>query len=225
MSEYLIEIKNLNFSYPSGPVVFKNASLKLEKGKKVGLIGPNGSGKSTLLYIIMGLIKPESGEIKIFGKVRRTEKDFYEVRRRIGLLFQDSDDQLFSPTVLEDVAFGPLNLGKKPEEAKKIATEVLDKLGLFGYEMKVPYRLSGGEKKLCALATVLAMEPEYFLFDEPTAELDEEHRARFASILKTFSSYLIVSHDRELIKSLTDQWFYVADGKIRHVEAIESLKI
>lgn len=225
MNDHLIDIEEIDFSYPSGPEVFRKATLNLKRGRKVGLIGPNGSGKSTLLYLIMGLMKPTDGRIRIFGKERKTEKDFRDVRRRIGLLFQDSDDQLFSPTVLEDVAFGPLNLGKKPEEARKIAVDVLDKLGLSGYETKVPYKLSGGEKKLCALATVLAMEPEYFLFDEPTAELDEEHRERFIRIIKTFPSYLIVSHDRELIKTLTDQWFYVADGKIRKVEDIKELKI
>ncbi len=141
----LIKLEGISFSYPENGQVLKDLSFRLHEKERVGLIGPNGSGKTTLFHIIMGLLRPSSGEIEIFGKQVKEEKDFWPIRQKIGLLFQDADDQLFSATVLEDVAFGPLNQGKSVREAKDAAKETLNSLGLSGFEDRITYKLSGGE--------------------------------------------------------------------------------
>jgi len=215
MEEYLIEIRDLCFSYANGRKVFDGLDFSLKKGDRIGLTGPNGAGKTTLLHLIMGLLKPNAGEMKIFGKVRKEERDFTEVRRRIGLLFQDSDDQLFCPTVEEDIAFGPLNLGKSLEEARTIVRETCERLGLLGFEKRVIHRLSSGEKRLVALATVVAMNPECFLLDEPTTGLDEKTTERFLRYLKKHAdTYAIITHDRELLKDAVDRIYILKDSKI-----------
>jgi len=186
------------------------------KGEKVGLIGPNGAGKTTLFHMIMGLLSPDSGEIEIFTKVRKEEKDFLEVRQRIGLLFQDSDDQLFSPTVEEDIAFGPLNLGKTHEEAHAIVHETCAKLGLNGYERRITHRLSGGEKRLVALATVMAMNPACYLLDEPTAGLDDAATERFLSYLNEHAdTYIMITHDHDLLLDTVDRAYVLSDGSVK----------
>jgi cobalt/nickel transport system ATP-binding protein len=211
----LVNIKNLHFSYPNRKNVFNGLDFSLKKGDKIGLTGPNGAGKTTLFHLIMGLLKPNSGEINIFEKVRKHEKDFIEVRQRIGLLFQDSDDQLFSPTVEEDIAFGPLNLGKSHEEARSIVKETCERLGLSGFEKRVTHRLSGGEKRLVALATVIAMNPECFLLDEPVTGLDEETTKRFLKYLKEQAdTYAIITHDREFLKDTVNKIYVLKDSKI-----------
>ncbi len=213
--EEFIELRRLSFTYPYGKKVFEDLNFTLRRGERVGLTGPNGAGKSTLFHLVMGLLKPDSGEIRTFGKVRRNEEDFTETRERIGLLFQDSDDQLFSPTVEEDIAFGPLNLGKTHEEARLIVEETCEVLGLRGLEKKVTHRLSGGEKRLVALATVVAMAPDCYLLDEPTTGLDDRTRERFLSYLKAHAdTYMIITHDRELLEKAVDRVYRVADGGI-----------
>ena len=157
MSPVVFNLSKIRYAYPGGPLVLNDLDFHLHAGDRIGLVAPNGSGKTTLFHIIMGLLKPLSGTVEAFGEARGAEADFIEVRRRIGLLFQDADDQLFSPTVLEDVAFGPLNLGKSREEAVEVASNTLAFLGLKGFEDRVTYKLSGGEKRLVSLATVLAM--------------------------------------------------------------------
>lgn len=182
---------------------------------RLGLIAPNGSGKTTLLHIIMGLLKPLSGRLEIFGKPVKEEKDFYEIRRRIGLLFQDADDQLFSPTVLEDVAFGPLNQGKSKNEAIQIAGKTLDFLGLSGFDNRITFKLSGGEKRLVSLATVLAMEPEILLLDEPLNGLDKKTRAKLTEVLSGLDlSYILISHDFDFLAEIADAIYTMQDGKI-----------
>jgi cobalt/nickel transport system ATP-binding protein len=179
------------------------------------LIAPNGSGKTTLFHLIMGLVKPDSGQIELFGKSVTSEKDFEAVRRRIGLLFQDPDDQLFSPTVMEDVAFGPLNLGKSKKEAQNIARRTLANLDLEGFEDRITFKLSGGEKRLVSLATVLAMEPEVLLLDEPLNGLDVDTRLRIVDIISHLHmSYIIISHDIDFLLSVTNQIYTIKDGKI-----------
>jgi len=213
--ENLIELRNLSFTYPYGKRVFSDLNFSLKKGDRVGLVGPNGAGKTTLFHLIMGLLSPDAGEIRVFGRARKTEEDFREVRQRIGLLFQDSDDQLFSPTVEEDIAFGPLNLGRSHEEARSIVRETCKLLGLEGLEKKVTYRLSGGEKRLVALATVVAMNPGCFLLDEPTAGLDEATRERFLNYLKEHvDTFIIITHAHELLEDATDRVYRLEDGKI-----------
>ncbi len=202
MTEALVELHNITFTYPGAPYpVFQDFNYQLLPGKHIGLIGPNGCGKTTLLHLIMGLLRPQAGRIVIFGQEVKKEPDFVEVRQKVGLLFQNPDDQLFCPTVLEDVAFGPLNLGKTPAEASGIARATMERLGLHGFEDRVTYKLSGGEKKLVSLATVLAMEPRLLLLDEPTAGLDEQTKDRLIHILQHLdTAFLIVSHENDFLE-------------------------
>ncbi|MCD4804952.1 MAG: energy-coupling factor ABC transporter ATP-binding protein [Desulfobacterales bacterium] len=211
----LINLTDISFSYPGEPEILDKLNLQFSRNEKTGLMGPNGSGKTTLFHIIMGLLKPLSGNIEIFGKSIRKEKDFIDVRMRIGLLFQDADDQLFSPTVLEDVAFGPLNLGKSKDEAIDIARKTLEFLDLAGFEDRITYKLSGGEKRLVSLATVLAMEPEILLLDEPTTGLDEKTKTKIKKTLRELDlSYILISHEFDLLSEITDSIYTMDKGKI-----------
>lgn len=212
----IIKIDGISFHYPGAAPVLKDLDFTLFEGDRIGLIAPNGSGKTTLFHIIMGLLKPTAGQIEIFGQRVAEEEDFVDVRRRIGLLFQDADDQLFSPTVLEDVAFGPLNLGKSKQEAIAISLKTLSFLGLEGFEDRITIRLSGGEKRLVAMATVLAMEPRAMLLDEPSAGLDEATKNRLIDILKTLDiSYVIVSHEFDFLSEVTDRIYTLQNGRIQ----------
>ncbi len=211
----MINLEDVAFSFPGGRPVLQDVSFQLYEGERIGLIGPNGSGKTSLFHVIMGLLKPASGKIEIFGKRMENEKDFKAVRQKIGLLFQDPDDQLFSPTVLEDVAFGPLNQGKSIAEAKKIAREALESLGLSGVEDRVTYKMSGGEKRLVSLATVLAMKPEVLLLDEPTTGLDPETTEKMIGILtKLDLAYVSISHNMDFVVQTVDKIFGMIGGRI-----------
>lgn len=216
--EVIIQLEKLTFTYfgnSSKPWVLNDLHLQISRGERVGLIGANGSGKTTLFHLIMGLLRPTQGEIVVFGQKRQQEKDFREVRERIGLLFQDSDDQLFCPTVVEDVAFGPLNLGKTKEEALAITQHVLSRLGLEGFEDRLTYKLSGGEKRLVSLATVLAMQPEALILDEPTMGLDEDTVERLIQILENSDlTYLIASHNSDFLSKTTNTVYRLAQGKL-----------
>jgi len=211
----IIQLENVCFSYPNGRVVLDSMQFEIGQGEKLGLIGPNGSGKTTFLHIIMGLLSASSGTVRIFGKPMETERDFREARQKVGFLFQNADDQLFSPTVLEDMAFGPLNLGKKPEEAREMSLKTLEALNLKGFEDRVTHRLSGGEKKLVALATVLVMKPDVLLLDEPTTGLDEGTSIRIISILNDLDiSYVIVSHEYDFLALTTSDIYKMRAGRI-----------
>ncbi|MBM4289437.1 MAG: ABC transporter ATP-binding protein [Deltaproteobacteria bacterium] len=211
MTEPLIELRDITFTYPGAArPVFQDFNFQLLPGKHLGLVGPNGSGKTTMLHLIMGLLRPQAGKVVIFGREVSKERNFVEVRRQVGLLFQNADDQLFCPTVLEDVAFGPLNQGKSPAEAVGIARMTMLQLGLEGFEDRVTYKLSGGEKKLVSLATVLAMQPKILLLDEPTTGLDDQTRRRLIRILKDLEiSYLIVSHEHEFLEHTVKECCHV----------------
>lgn len=211
----IINLKDINFSYPGSNAVLKHLDFKFYNGDRMGLIAPNGSGKTTLFHLLMGLNKPTSGDMELFGKTVTTAKDFEEVRRRIGLLFQDPDDQLFSPTVIEDVAFGPLNLGKSKEKAQDIALRTLTNLGLEGFESRITFKLSSGEKRLVSLATVLAMEPEVLLLDEPLTGLDYDTSSKVIEIISNLDqSYIIISHDIGFLLHITNQICTIKHGKI-----------
>lgn len=205
MSDPLVKLDRVTFRYGERTVL-DQCDLVLAAGERVGLVGANGSGKTTLLGLIVGLRRPAQGRVIVFGKPREREADFRPIRGRVGLLFQDSDDQLFCPTVAEDVAFGPFNLGKSRHEVEQIVARTLGELGLEDYAHRVTYKLSGGEKRLVALATVLAMEPEVLLLDEPTAGLDETAAERVAGILAGLpQAMLIVSHDRPFLARIADR--------------------
>lgn len=203
MNTPLIQLENVSFAFVPERPLLSRTNFVLFPGERIGLMGSNGCGKTTLLHLVVGLLKPHSGVIRAFGKIREKEQEFYEVRARAGLVFQDSDDQLFCPTVLEDVAFGPLNLGKSPEEARSIAVETLYSLGLEGFEERITYKLSYGEKRLVALATVLAMHPDVLLLDEPTNGLDEETKKHLSALLCSLpQAMIIVSHEADFINHL-----------------------
>ena len=216
MSEPLIRFHDVDFSYDPDRPVLEQCNFRLEPGQRVALTGPNGGGKTTLLHLIVGLLRPfPNGHVEAFGKVRRRETDFHEVRRRAGLLFQEADDQLFCPTVAEDVAFGPMNLGKTRPEARQIVTETLQSLGLGGYEGRITYKLSSGEKRLVALATVLAMQPEVLLLDEPASGLDQQTTERLMELLGGLpQAMVVVSHDRELLERTTSSVLRLSDGRV-----------
>ncbi len=214
MAEHLIEFEDISFSY-EGKKVLDRATFSLKEGERLGLAGAIGAGKTTLLHLVVGLILPDAGVLRVLGKPRRRETDFREIRGKVGLLFQNSDDQLFCPTVIEDVAFGPLNMGRTVEEAKKDAAEALDRVGLVGFEDRITYRLSGGEKRLAALATLLAMKPEVLLLDEPSNGLDCESRGRILELLRTLpQSMVIVSHDKDFLNAVSTRKLSLKDGHV-----------
>jgi len=213
-----IELRGVDFSYGPDRPVLVGCNLRLEPGQRLALEGANGSGKTTLLHLIVGLLRPERGSIEVFGKPRVAEADFHEVRRRVGLVFQDADDQLFCPTVAEDVAFGPLNLGKPRDEVRGIVSRTLAALGLAGYERRITYRLSGGEKRLVALATVLAMSPDVLLLDEPVATLDDQAVARLIGVLAVLpQAMLVVSHQPAFRQAVTQGTLRLQNGQIEAV--------
>lgn len=195
--------------------VLKDVDLSLRPGETVGLYGPNGSGKTTLFRCITGLVRPKSGVIRLHGEVVDDEKTLRALRCTVGLVLQDSDDQLFFPTVLEDVAFGPLNLGMSPKDARERALQTLGELGLAGFEKRLTHRLSGGEKRLVALAGVLAMRPEALLLDEPTTGLDEASRERLTNVLKNLTTARItVSHDWDFLTKVSSRFLTIEDGRL-----------
>ena len=215
-NDSVTKLEDISFSYTGSDIqVLDHLNLEINKGDRIGLIAPNGSGKTTLLHTIMGLCKPDSGTIKVFGKILNNEKDFLQVRSKVGLLFQDSDDQLFCPTVLEDVAFGPLNLGFSRIEAIDIAEKTLKRLGIQLFEHSVTHKLSGGQKRLVALASVLAMEPEVLLLDEPTAGLDNKVKKKLIHILNSLDiSYFVISHEFDFANAVTDKIYSMENGRI-----------
>ncbi len=199
----------------SGRLVLDRVDLQLETGDRLALAGANGAGKTTLLRTIVGLETPEAGEIIAFGRHRHDEDDFRDLRLRVGFLFQDSDDQLFAPTVIEDVAFGPLNLGFTPTQAIERAQAVLADLDLQPLERRVTHHLSGGEKRLVALAGVLAMDPDVLLLDEPTNALDEAHLARLTTILAELPvAMILVSHDAHFLATLSTRAVLLENGRL-----------
>jgi cobalt/nickel transport system ATP-binding protein len=214
-NDVLIRMKEVVFAYDGGRVVLDGASFELRRGERVGLVGHIGTGKTTILHLIVGLLRPRSGLIEVFGRARSEERDFLDVRLRAGLLFQDPEDQLFCPTVIEDTAFGPLNQGKSRVEAAAVSREVLGMLGLDGFEDRITHHLSGGEKRLVSLATVLAMKPDLLLLDEPVTGLDPESAERITAILHTLpQAMLIVSHDQAFLRSVTSRSIRVEGGKL-----------
>lgn len=226
MSELLFDVSGLTYAFHRRGKVLDDLSLQLHAGERLALTGSNGAGKTTLLNILVGLLKPRTGQITAFGKVRREESDFVEVRARAGLLFQDPDDQLFCPTVLEDVVFGPLNLGKSRAEAMEVGRETLHMLGMDRFEDRVTHHLSGGEKRMITLAAVLAMRPDVLLLDEPGNALDDKARERLLATLESLpQAMIIVSHEPELLRRLATRWLRMEDGKLvqQTVPAVDPL--
>lgn len=215
MNEVRFQLRDVSFAYDREPPVFDTLSFELRAGERVGLTGPNGAGKTTFLQLLVGLHLPRAGELIAYGRPRRAERDFHDVRLRTGLLFQDPDDQLFCATVAEDVAFGPFNLGWPRERIRAAVSRTLAALGLAGYETKITHHLSHGEKRLVCLATILAMEPDVLLLDEPTEGLDAAHRALLLAALGARdAAMLIASHDRNLLDTLATRTVHLEGGAL-----------
>ena len=220
----LIRLRGVGFSYAAQRPVLDGVDLALGAGERLALLGANGSGKTTLLHLIVGLLKPRAGRIEAFGRDRSAEADFREVRRRAGLVFQDPEDQLFCPTVIEDVAFGPVNLGLRRSDALAAAAGALASLELDGYEDRITYKLSGGEKRLVSLAAVLAMKPDALLLDEPTGNLDARARHRLIQALaRREEAMLLVTHDLDMVRHLAGRAALLAKGAILADRPVEEM--
>lgn len=215
-----LELAGLNFAYPDGHAAIRGVSLTIHPGEKVALVGPNGSGKSTLLLNLIGIFQGD-GQVKI-SSVPVIEENLALIRARVGLVFQNPDDQLFSPTVYEDVAFGPLYMGLPEEDVHSRAKYALEQVGMEDYAGRLSYHLSAGEKKRVAIATVLSMQPEVIVLDEPTAGLDPRARRSLIDLLTELPQTLLVAtHDLRMVGELLprtlilDQGKIVADGSTR----------
>ena len=209
-----LEVEALRFAYPGGPPILDGVSFRVEPGEHVAILGPNGAGKSTLLLHLNGLLTPTEGRVVVDG-TPVSEETARDVRRRIGLVFQDPDDQLFLPSLLEDVAFGPLNHGDDPHDAEHAARSQLDAFGLLHAAERAAHHLSGGEKRLASLATVLVMRPGILALDEPTASLDARARRGVIDTLRARSESLVVaSHDLDLARELCPRAIILSDGRV-----------
>ncbi|MBQ1465421.1 MAG: ABC transporter ATP-binding protein, partial [Eubacteriaceae bacterium] len=207
------EFRNVSFGYDRTSPVIRDLSFKINDGETVGLIGANGAGKSTVMKLILGLLSGE-GEILLDG-VEVKKETLSDIRKKIGFVLQDSDDQMFMPTVYEDMIFGPMNYGMSREEADKKADEVLEKLGITGLKHRHNHRLSGGEKRMAAIATILAMEPEVILMDEPTAALDPYNRRIVINAVNGLSqTRIITSHDLDMIMDTCERVILLSSGRI-----------
>lgn len=219
MTNIQLSTENLSFTYPDGTQALKNINIEIEKGEKVAIIGPNGAGKSTLFSHFNGLTEPTSGCVKIEGKPISFEKDeLLKVRQKVGIVFQDPNDQLFAPTVKEDIAFGPMNLGLSYDEVEKRVEDALKMVGMENYEDKTPHHLSGGQQKRIAIAGIIAMKPELMILDEPTAGLDPDGVEKVLNIMNQLNeegmTLIISSHDIDMISKYADKIFVLHNGEI-----------
>lgn len=219
MTNIQLSTENLSFTYPDGTPALKNINIEIEKGEKVAIIGPNGAGKSTLFSHFNGLTEPTSGCVKIEDKPISFEKDeLLKVRQKVGIVFQDPNDQLFAPTVKEDIAFGPMNLGLSYDEVEKRVEDALKMVGMENYEDKTPHHLSGGQQKRIAIAGIIAMKPELMILDEPTAGLDPDGVEKVLNIMNQLNeegmTLIISSHDIDMISKYADKIFVLYNGEI-----------
>ena len=214
MSHHIVEVKDLAHAYPDGTEALKGVSFRIGHGEAVALVGANGAGKSTLLMHLNGYLPIERGEVRI-GDTAVTRETAVLARRAVGMVFQDPDDQLFMPTVAEDVAFGPLNAGLPADQVERRVTAALERVGMAHVRGRPPYRLSAGEKRAVAIATVLAMEPDILVMDEPSANLDPRARRRLINLLLSFEhTRIIATHDLELVVEVCSRVIVLDGGKV-----------
>ncbi|MEY3470009.1 MAG: hypothetical protein RLZZ575_469 [Actinomycetota bacterium] len=212
-----LEIKNLAFAYPDGNQALFGVNLTIQKGERVALLGPNGAGKTTLVLHLNGIHETQQGEVLIAGtKVDNENKDTLKlIRSKVGIVFQDPDDQLFMPTVEEDVAFGPYNMGLRDDDLEKVVDESLNAVGMLEYKDRPPHHLSFGQRRRVAVATVLAMKPEILILDEPSSNLDPASRRELAEILEKLNiTVLMVTHDLPYAYELCERSVILSKGKI-----------
>jgi cobalt/nickel transport system ATP-binding protein len=222
LSDTAFEMKAVSFAYSDIPAL-KHLSLHIRKGERVALIGANGSGKSTILRLLAGLAFPDSGQISFFGEpiteqILRDENFFFKFRRRVGVLFQNSDMQLFCPSVFDEVAFGPLQLRWRRDQIRFVVERTLDAMGIRDLRNRAPHRLSGGEKKRVALASVLVLDPEVLLLDEPAAGLDPNSQAQITQLLASWANgaktVITATHDLESLEEIADRCYVLKHGRV-----------
>ena len=212
-TQVAVSVSGLSFSYPDGQEALRDVSLSITAGERVAIVGANGAGKSTLLLHLNGVLKGK-GDVRIMGHPL-LDGHLPEVRRLVGVVFQNPDDQLFSPTVFEDVAFGPIYMGLNDEEVRRRVEGALQEVGMAGYGKRMPHRLSLGERKRIAIATVLAMEPAILAVDEPTMGLDPRARRRFIELLRTLPQTIVAAtHDLQLARDLFSRTVVLDGGRV-----------
>lgn len=212
MSHHIVEAKDLEYVYPDGTVALRGVSFRIEHGESVGIVGANGAGKSTLLLHLNGCLIATKGTVRI-GDFPVTPATLHHIRRSVGTIFQDPNDQLFMPTVEEDVAFGPLNMSLPADEVERRVRESLDSVNAAHLRTRPPYKLSGGEKRAVAIASVLAMSPDILVMDEPTSGLDPRARRRLIELLRGFAhTKIIASHDLDMIMDLCQRTIVLHEG-------------
>ncbi|NOY54963.1 MAG: ABC transporter ATP-binding protein [Actinobacteria bacterium] len=214
MSTPALEVRDLSYSYPDGRRALDKAEFHIHPGERVALLGPNGAGKTTLVLHLNGILRPSSGTVRVAG-LEVTEANFMEIRRRVGLVFQDPDDQLFMPTVRRDVAFGPANFGVSGEDLDRRVLTALASVGMEAEIDRVPHHLSLGERRRVAVATVLAMKPEILVLDEPSSNLDPAGRKELGVILTDLDvTMLMVTHDLPYALELCERALVMNEGRI-----------
>lgn len=219
----VIRIDKLSFSYPDGRQALAEVNLVISKEESVGIVGPNGAGKSTLLLHLNGILRSDNGAVKVLGRPV-DDKNLRWIRNKVGLVFQDPDDQLFSPSVFDDVAFGPINMGYNASEVRQAVTRALEWVGMTGYEERSCHHLSFGEKKRVSIATVLAMNPEILVLDEPTSNLDPVGKWSLISLLKKLPvTKIVASHDIEMLKALCQRIIVMNNGQVTAEGTSESV--
>jgi len=214
MSHHIVQAENLAYTYPDGNNALKNISFLITHGESVAIVGANGAGKSTLLMHLNGHLLPGKGSLRI-GDFPLTKETVHNIRRSVGMVFQDSDDQLFMPTVYDDVAFGPLNMGLPSETVRERVRETLETVGILHLINRPTHRLSGGEKRSAAIATVLSMSPDILVMDEPTSNLDPKARRRLIELLKSFKhTKIIATHDLDMALDLCERTIIIKEGEV-----------
>jgi cobalt/nickel transport system ATP-binding protein len=215
MSHHIVEVQDLKFSYPDKTPALQGISFRIEHGESVAIVGANGAGKSTLLLHLNGYLTPVSGKVRI-GDYPLTKETVQEVRRTVGMVFQDPDDQLFMSTVFDDVAFGPLNLGLPTEEVNDRVQNALETVEVFHLKDRPSYRLSAGQKRRVAIASVLSMSPDILVMDEPSSGLDPKARKKLIGLLKSFKhSKIIATHDLDMVLDLCERTIVIHGGLIK----------
>lgn len=215
MSHHIVEVTKLRHVYPDGTEALRGASFRITHGESVAIIGANGAGKSTLLLHLNGHLVPTGGSIRI-GDFPLTRATLPEIRRTVGMVFQNPDDQLFMPTVYDDVAFGPLNLGLPRDEVEQRVRQALEQVGATAVMNKAPYHLSGGEKKRVAIATVLSMSPDILVMDEPTSGLDPYARRQLMQLLRNFNhTKIFTSHDLDMVLDICERTIVLHEGEVK----------
>lgn len=214
MSHHITEVKDLHYVYPDGREAINGVSFRIVHGESVGIVGANGAGKTTLLMLLIGAIFPNKGEVTV-GEVPVVKKTLPLIRQKMGMLFQNPDDQLFMTTVYDDVAFGPRNYKLDEREVEKRVSRALETVGIEHLRNRAPYKLSGGEKRAAAIATVLSMVPDILVLDEPSSALDPKSRRRLINLLKSFShTKIVATHDLDLVLELCERTIVLKEGMV-----------